>query len=219
MNRQPTPRPRRSPSLGGSWEAEIEIKRSRFIAQLAHADSEEAARERIAQARAEFPDARHHCSAFILFGSGALNVERSSDDGEPAGTAGTPMLEVLRGAGLTDVVAVVTRYFGGVLLGTGGLVRAYSEAVRAALAIATVVDWQVHTVASLAVDFAVAGRFEAELRGRGVEIVQVDYTQQAVLQVAFSPADLPSVRDLVSRLSAGAAELVVQGEQWRPTAA
>ncbi|OKL52089.1 YigZ family protein [Buchananella hordeovulneris] len=216
MNRQLTPPPRRSPAPGGSWEAEIEIKRSRFIARLAHADSEEGARAHIAQARAQFPTARHHCSAFILFGEGALNVERSSDDGEPAGTAGTPMLEVLRGAGLTDVAAVVTRYFGGVLLGTGGLVRAYSEAVRAALAVATLVDWQVRTVANLAVDFAVAGRFESELRGRGVEIMQVDYAQQAILQVAFAPAALAQVQELVSRLSAGAVELLVQGEQWRP---
>lgn len=113
--------------------SEIEIKRSRFIASLARTDSEEAAREFIAQIRREFPDARHHCTAFIIHQDTGPDTARSSDDGEPAGTAGGPMLKVLTESGLTNVTCVVTRYFGGTKLGTGGLVRAYSEAVQQVL--------------------------------------------------------------------------------------
>ena len=88
----------------------------------------------IARVKSQWPDARHHCSAFIVAVAGQHDVEHSSDDGEPSGTAGRPMLDVLRGAELGQVCAVVVRYFGGVLLGTGGLVRAYSDSVHAALA-------------------------------------------------------------------------------------
>ena len=119
---------------GFSGDTETEARRSRFLTRLARVDDEDAARAIIAEVRATYPDARHHCLAFIVDVPGAQPVERSSDDGERAGTAGMPMLEVLRGSGVSNAVAVVTRYFGGVLLGTGGLVRAYSDAVSSALA-------------------------------------------------------------------------------------
>jgi uncharacterized YigZ family protein len=111
--------------------AETEATRSRFITDLVPVGDAAAAAEVVAAARREFHDASHHCSAWVLGTHGALT--RSNDDGEPSGTAGAPMLAVLQGAGLSDVVAVVTRYFGGSLLGAGGLVRAYGEAVTAAV--------------------------------------------------------------------------------------
>lgn len=110
---------------------EYEEKKSKFIAHLAFADSEEMANAYIASIKKKYYDARHNCSALIIGEDSSL--VRSSDDGEPSGTAGKPMLEVLLGSGLTNVVAVVTRYFGGTLLGTGGLVRAYTAAVKDAL--------------------------------------------------------------------------------------
>src|SRR5690625_7410464 len=106
---------------GVTATTELEIRRSRFITWLRRAGEEAAARALVDEARHTYPDARHHCSAFVVRVPGANLVERSSDDGEPAGTAGMPMLEVLRGSGLVDVAAVVVRYFGGVKLGTGGL--------------------------------------------------------------------------------------------------
>ncbi|WP_300539798.1 YigZ family protein, partial [uncultured Nocardioides sp.] len=118
---------------GRSAEAEIEVKRSRFRCTLERVEDEAAARALVERLRREHWDARHHCSAFVV-GPPPVPVERSSDDGEPAGTAGAPMLEVLRGAGLSDTAVVVTRWFGGTLLGAGGLVRAYGDAVRAAVA-------------------------------------------------------------------------------------
>ncbi len=110
----------------------ITVANSRFIGTAGHTPSVEAARAFIAAIRAELPDATHHCHAFLV-GYGACVTAGLSDDGEPAGTAGRPILAVLRGADLGDVTVVVTRYFGGTLLGTGGLVWAYGEAVRAVL--------------------------------------------------------------------------------------
>lgn len=114
---------------GGSGE--IEEKKSRFIATLRPAETEEEAEAFIEEMRKKYWDARHNCFAYVL-GERARTV-RFGDDGEPGGTAGKPMLEVLLGAGVCDVVVVVTRYFGGTLLGTGGLVRAYTQAVQEGL--------------------------------------------------------------------------------------
>lgn len=112
---------------------ELRVSNSRFIATAARADSVEAARALIAAVRAEMPDATHHVYAYII-GHGATTTQGMSDDGEPSGTAGRPVLSVLRGSGLGDVALVVTRYFGGTLLGTGGLVHAYGDAAREVLA-------------------------------------------------------------------------------------
>jgi uncharacterized YigZ family protein len=124
----------RYPIPAAATRAEIMALNSRFIASAGHTPSVEEAKAFIAAVRAAFPDASHHCVAYLV-GHGATVTAGMSDDGEPSGTAGRPMLAVLRGSGLGDVTVVVTRYFGGTLLGTGGLVRAYSDAVRAVLEI------------------------------------------------------------------------------------
>jgi uncharacterized YigZ family protein len=122
----------RYPIPAGRARVEIAVSNSRFIATADHAPSLEAARGLIAAVRAEMPDASHHCYAYLV-GYGSSVTAGMSDDGEPGGTAGRPMLAVLRGSGLGDVAVVVTRYFGGTLLGTGGLVRAYGDGVKAVL--------------------------------------------------------------------------------------
>ncbi|WP_127842370.1 YigZ family protein [Actinomyces wuliandei] len=191
---------------------ELEVRRSRFLAQAARAGTEEAARAFIARARSTFPDARHHCSAFIVAVEGARPVERSSDDGEPSGTAGGPMLEVLRGTGLVSTVVVVTRYFGGTLLGTGGLVRAYSEAAAQALAAATRVRLATRHLWTLTVPPAQAGHLEAGLRGSATAAdVTVEETTWAATQVVLTlstpDAQAASLRPLLASLSAGRARL------------
>lgn len=191
---------------------ELEVKRSRFLAQAARAGTEEAARAFIARTRSTYPDARHHCSAFIVAVDGARPVERSSDDGEPSGTAGGPMLEVLRGSGLVSTVVVVTRYFGGTLLGTGGLVRAYSEATSQALAAATRVRLATRHLWTLSAPLAQAGHLEAGLRssaaatGATVEETVWEPTQ-AVLTLSTPDAQAASLRSLLASLSAGQARL------------
>jgi uncharacterized YigZ family protein len=117
---------------GGPARAELRVVNSRFIASAAPAATVEVARAWIAAIRAEMPDASHHVYAYVI-GHGATTTLGMSDDGEPSGTAGRPVLAVLRGSGLGDVVLVVTRYFGGTLLGTGGLVHADGDAARAVL--------------------------------------------------------------------------------------
>lgn len=122
----------RYPIPAAPVRVEIVVINSRFIATAAPTTSVEEARGLIARVRAEMPDASHHCYAYLI-GYGASLTAGMSDDGEPAGTAGRPMLAVLRGADLGDVTVVVTRYFGGTLLGTGGLVRAYGDAIKTVL--------------------------------------------------------------------------------------
>ena len=117
--------------LSKGAQAELVEKKSRFIATIRPVSSEEEAAVFIEEMKKKYYDARHNCSAFVIGSKGELT--RSSDDGEPSGTAGRPMLEVLAGSGIRNIAVVVTRYFGGVLLGTGGLVRAYSGAVKMAL--------------------------------------------------------------------------------------
>ena len=118
-------------TVEGTGYGEYIEKKSRFLGEIHHVETEEEAAAVVAQARKKYYDARHHCYAWILGADGA--VRKASDDGEPSGTAGIPMLKVIDGAGLRNVVVVVTRYFGGTLLGTGGLVRSYTQASQAAV--------------------------------------------------------------------------------------
>lgn len=122
-------------SIAAPSLAEIEEKKSRFIAYACPVSSEEAALELLSSVKSEHPTARHHVYAYVLRENSRI---RYSDDGEPQKTAGLPVLEVIRGAGLSDIIIVVTRYFGGTLLGTGGLVRAYTQAAQAALSQASI---------------------------------------------------------------------------------
>ncbi|MBZ5739809.1 YigZ family protein [Nocardioides mangrovi] len=191
-------------------EAEIEVKRSRFLCTLRRVGSEDAARAVVDGLRREHWDARHHCSAFRLH----PDVERSSDDGEPAGTAGAPMLDVLRGSEVADVVAVVTRWFGGTLLGAGGLVRAYGDAVRGALAEAGTLRRSLVREHLLELDHADAGRIESELRARGVAVLDTTYGARVGLTLGVPPAEEPRLAALLAELTAGTAETQVAGERW-----
>jgi len=124
-------------TITGESKSEYTEKRSRFIATVRHCSSEEEALKFIEEMRSQYWDARHNVFAYSL---NENNVKRFSDDGEPHGTAGKPVLDVIQGSGITDIAVVVTRYFGGILLGTGGLVRAYSKAAKDAVAAAEIVE-------------------------------------------------------------------------------
>ena len=191
---------------------EVEDRGSRFLCTLRRVADEDEARALVAALRREHWDARHHCSAFVLGPDGA--VQRSSDDGEPAGTAGAPMLDVLRGAEVSDVAAVVTRWFGGTLLGAGGLVRAYGDAVRAALAAAGTLRRSMLTELALLLDHADAGRVEGELRAKGVSVLEVAYDARVRLLLAATPDEVDRVSALVAAATSGAGVPVVVGERW-----
>jgi len=204
----------------GTWaEAEIDVKRSRFIGRLVRVESEHDARDVIESARKRHGDARHHCSAYVV-GSGTQpeQIRRSQDDGEPSGTAGRPILDVLNGRDLIDCVAVVTRYFGGTLLGAGGLIRAYSDAATAAVEQATVTQGLVlrqrRQLFRLSLPHADAGRIEAELRQHGVVVLGTEYEDLAVMTLATALNGERALAALVAGVTAGSRMLEHAGIEW-----
>lgn len=208
--------PRSYPAtIAAAVEHELVIKKSRFIATVEPVSSVEDADAVIARIRKQWWDAGHNCTAMV---TGLLGDQaRSSDDGEPSGTAGVPMLEVLRRRDLTDVVAVVTRYFGGVKLGAGGLVRAYSSAVSEALDLAALVRRQSLTRITMDVSHADAGRFDNLLRDwvlhHGATLGEPRYGAVATLE-AWVPADeIDRLSDDIAAASAGTVVPVIGGER------
>lgn len=199
------------PADTSASEIDLEIKRSHFLGLAARTTSEAQAREFIANRRTLYPDARHHCSAFIIANPGATPTERSNDDGEPSGTAGKPMLEVLRGSQIFDVTVVVTRYFGGTLLGTGGLVRAYSQATAQALEQLSLCRRSQQYLWQLRAPVAEAGRIEAELRAGGANIVQTRWESQATIELASAVANPTELAALVANVTRGQGQLEAAG--------
>lgn len=188
--------------------AELEISRSRFLTRIERVETEAAARAVIAAARDEHPKARHHCSAFVL-GPGQ-RTQRSNDDGEPGGTAGAPMLDALTSAGLSDVVAVVTRYFGGVLLGAGGLTRAYRAAVADAVLNAERVTRAQRQQVLVHTSYDVAAQLEAEARRRSWIVGEARYSDVVEREFAVATDEVAPLVALAAELSAGAAEVTLQ---------
>ncbi|MFE0462570.1 YigZ family protein [Kitasatospora sp. NPDC058965] len=208
---QPVPRPYLTLRADGSHETEV--KRSRFICHLARVADEEAAQEFVAGVRKRYWDARHNCTAFVV--GAEQRRERSNDDGEPAGTAGVPMLEVLRRRGVTDTVAVVTRYFGGVLLGAGGLVRAYGGAVSAALDEVGLVERRPVALLEVAADHTRAGRLENEVRAAGHLVRALHYEAAGVrIEVGVPAERVADFQEWLAGVSGGSAEAVPAGTSW-----
>ncbi|OFT63435.1 MULTISPECIES: YigZ family protein [Corynebacterium] len=202
------------PVAGKTVEHEIEIKRSRFITLIGRVTDEDEARAFIDSARDRFPDARHHCSAYIYHVDAANPVERSSDDGEPSGTAGKPMLDVLKGSGLLDICAVVVRYFGGIKLGAGGLVHAYGGAVSETMEQVTAVTRALRELYTLEVSHADAGRLEADLRNRGVDIVDTAYGQAVMFTVSVAPGGEEELTATLAALTQGEVAPNEAGTAW-----
>lgn len=202
------------PVAGELYEREIEIKRSRFITLIGRATNEEEARALIDAARERFPDARHHCSAYIYHVEAANPVERSSDDGEPSGTAGKPMLDVLKGSGLLDICAVVVRYFGGIKLGAGGLVHAYGGAVSETMEQVERVTRALRELYTVEVSHADAGRLEADLRNRGVDIVDTTYSQAVTYTVSVAPGGEEELTATLAALTQGEVAPQEAGTAW-----
>lgn len=181
---------------------EIERSRSRFVCTLSRADTVEQARACISDMRAEMPDADHHVYAFRA-GYGRSVHEGMSDDGEPSGTAGPPVLAVLRGADIGDIACVVTRYFGGTLLGTGGLVKAYGDAARAALALLPLEAKIAMAVVRLRLPYALYGGVERLAPGLEAEITAQDFAESVTIELKLPCARLADLRTNVRDMSNG----------------
>ena len=204
-------------TIQGTAQARIEEKKSEFIAHAAFADTEEKALAFLNGIRAKHRTANHNVYAYILRDGARM---RYSDDGEPAGTAGIPMLTALQRGGLTDVVAVVTRYFGGVKLGAGGLVRAYTDAVAQAMDATGLREVRLSTILRIDVDFASAGAVEDQLRGlvlpSGTALVVdgVEWSDRAHIRVAVPSTSVGELDTALAGLSAGSLAAVPVDQRW-----
>ena len=172
--------------------AEIVEKKSRFIADVRKVESEEEATAFIEEIKKKYWDARHHCSAFVIGQKGQLT--RCSDDGEPSGTAGRPMLEVLLGEGICDIAVVVTRYFGGVLLGTGGLVRAYSAAVKEGLKNCVTGYRRLGTEIEVQTDYTGLGKLQYLLASRQISPIGEEYGEDVKLRLLIPAEEAEDLR-------------------------
>lgn len=188
---------------------EFTDRKSRFIAQLVHIESEEEANEFIAAVRARHYDARHNVPAWVC----ADGRERQSDDGEPSRTSGMPTLEVLRGEGLKDVCCVTTRYFGGTLLGPGGLVRAYTAAAQVAVAAAReagmIVEMTSVTPVDVSLDYAQYEQVLHIAEGSGAAVASTDFTDRVVLHLIFRTGEESPFCTKMRELMAGREEISV----------
>lgn len=192
-------------------EHEIEIKRSRFLTTLGRVDSVREARELIDLVKSQHPQARHNCSAYLVIEEGLNPQQHSSDDGEPSGTAGAPMLDALRMSETWNVCAVVTRYFGGILLGGGGLIRAYSSSVSEALALAPRAHMRDLEVLSARLPLAEAGRIEAELRAAGATVLDVTWSDDVEIRIGVEPGRSAPFDSLVAACTQGVSRFRIVG--------
>lgn len=182
-------------------EGEYVEKKSRFIATLRACESEEEAVRFLEEIRKKYWDARHHCYAYVIGSKG--EVTRCSDDGEPSGTAGRPMLEVLTGEGIRNVAVVVTRYFGGVLLGTGGLARAYTQAVKEGLKNCTIGRMRQGYAAEIEADYTDIGKILYLLKDKEIEPLSAEYGEKAGLQLHIPMEALQTLQKEVADATSG----------------
>ena len=193
-------------------ESEFVEKRSRFIGHIWPVDSEDQAQELIRRVKKQHYDARHNCWCYLLGGS----VVRYSDDGEPQGTAGQPMLTVFQREHVTNVLCVVTRYFGGILLGAGGLTRAYSKSARDALAAAGVAAMGLWTAARCTCPYPLLERVKLEVTAQGGTVDGTEYGADIRLTASLPAERADALQARLTELSAGGIRLAVRSAEYRP---
>ena len=197
----------------GASETELVEKRSRFLGHVWPVESEGEARARIEEIRKKHYDARHNCWCYRIREGG---VERYSDDGEPQGTAGQPMLNVFQREGVTNVCCVVTRYFGGILLGAGGLTRAYSKGARDALAAAGVATMGLWARVRLSCPYPLFERVKLEIAAADGILDDMDYGADVTLTVSLPSERRETLQGRLTELSGGGLTLALMEESYRP---
>ncbi len=193
-------------------QGEIVEKKSRFIASIFPVKTEEEALQRISEIKKKYYDARHNCFAYVIGEN--KETERCSDDGEPSGTAGRPMLDVLEGMGICDVAAVVTRYFGGTLLGTGGLVRAYSAAMKEGLAHCTLLARKSGYPLQIVTDYNEVGKLQYLARTRQLSELSCDYADEVTMVLLVPEEEVEAVETEITERTSGKVRLE-RGEKLR----
>ena len=198
-------------TLAGEGEAEFTEKKSVFIGFAFPAKTEEEALGRIKRRRSVYPDARHHVWAYLQQGE---IVARYSDDGEPQGSAGVPVLETIRRSGATDAAVVVTRYFGGILLGTGGLARAYSHAAKLALEAAGIITYEKYTEFVLECSYSDYQKYLVEFPRFGVLTDDTQFSDRVRLLFAVRERNAPELLLRIREISNGMDAPQVRGERF-----
>ncbi|MDO4391996.1 MAG: YigZ family protein [Clostridium sp.] len=174
--------------------AEIVEKKSRFIANIYNVESKEEAEEKIKQIKKKYYDAKHHCFAFSIIEENGI-TQKSSDDGEPSGTAGAPILNIIKSNNLQNVVIIVTRYFGGILLGTGGLTRAYSEAAGKVVEQSELIQKEPGMEVELEIDYNDNEKFKYYCQKNNVNIIKIEYTENILYKIELNEKEYNTIEE------------------------
>ncbi|GEK31451.1 YigZ family protein [Kurthia zopfii] len=193
------------PSTGTN---ELIISKSRFIAHCSRAESEDEALDFILKIKKEHSSATHNCSAYLI--GEHDQIQKANDDGEPSGTAGVPMLEVLKKQGLKDIVVVVTRYFGGIKLGAGGLVRAYGKATTLGIEAAGIVECRLHALIKISVDYTLLGKLEHEIRNSDYLLDRIEYLEGVDFSVNVERESVERFSEWITNLTSGQSTITVE---------
>lgn len=191
-------------------EHEINIQKSRFIAHIKRAETEAEAQEFIQTLKKKYWDASHNCSAYII--GEHDQIQKANDDGEPSGTAGVPILEVLKKKKLKDTVVVITRYFGGIKLGAGGLIRAYGKATSEGLNTGGIVERRLVQIVHVTVDYTWIGKIEKELRASEYMIKNIHYLENVIFDIYVNEDQIKNFIDWIKDLT-NAQSKINQGEK------
>lgn len=193
-------------------ESEYEIQKSRFLTYVKRVETEEEAIEFIQNVKKTHHSATHNCSAYII--GEHHHIQKANDDGEPSGTAGLPMLEVLKKRHITDAAVVVTRYFGGIKLGGGGLIRAYGRATTEGLAATGVVECKLHNVMKVTIDYTWLGKVENEVRQSPYPLKEIRY-EEAVELFLYVPVSLSKTfEEWITEMTNGQANMTIHTQEF-----
>ncbi|WP_391207999.1 YigZ family protein [Psychrobacillus sp. L4] len=199
-------------TVKGSGESEIIIQKSRFLTYVKRAETDEEALVFIHLIKQKHKDANHNCSAYII--GEHDHIQKANDDGEPSGTAGFPMLEVLKKQGLKDTVVVVTRYFGGIKLGGGGLIRAYGKATTEGIDAAKVVERKLHHLMKVSIDYTWLGKVENEVRSSEYPLKEINYADSVEVFVYTIAKEEAKFVDWMSEITNGQAKIEIVEKEF-----
>ena len=192
--------------------ASYEIQKSRFIAYTSHVETEAEARDFVTAIKKKHFDARHNCSAWVL--GADSSQQKSNDDGEPGGTAGNPILEAIKQHGLTNVVVVVTRYFGGIKLGAGGLIRAYSHTASLGLEATPCLEVKPFCLMKAEMDYSLLGTVENWIRNKELRTGETAYLDKVTVRLLVEPADCEAISTELTNLTAAQCKITIHQPEY-----
>lgn len=192
--------------------ASYEIQKSRFIAYTSHVETEAEARDFVTAIKKKHFDARHNCSAWVL--GADSSQQKSNDDGEPGGTAGNPILEAIKQHGLTNVVVVVTRYFGGIKLGAGGLIRAYSHTASLGLEATPCLEVKPFCLMEAEMDYSLLGTVENWIRNEELRTGETSYLDKVTVRLLVEPADCEAISTELTNLTAAQCKITIHEPEY-----